>query len=188
MDLDQHQIIGDDQMLPFTFDLPENSLIYVDTLIGLDSMREKLQGCILLGIDTERKPSFARNRPLHPTSIIQLATRDSSGIEFVFIIDMLVLKKLDKTMSKLNDLLGEILVRESCIKIGQGLKQDFAELRAAYPIMSAFNLINSALETHSLAKCLQPDLVQMQSLKNLVKKHLNYELLKTQQVINSPII
>lgn len=97
---------NDDQMLPFTFDLPQSHLVIVSNSSSLFLLKNSLEDALLLGIDTETQPSFIKkssynsrngidsNTKLHPTSLIQMAVRAINGKEMVFILDLLELNKL----------------------------------------------------------------------------------------------
>ena len=173
-----------DRMLPFSFDLPRDRLIYIDNSADLDMLAAEFADCVMMGIDTERKPSFQKGKPINPTSIIQLATRSSTGSENVFIVDLLAMKHNFGYMERLDSILTKIMLDENCFKIGQGLRQDFCEMHASYPSMAAFQKANGVIETAILQKKIDAETVQMISLKNLVKMYLHLNLIKTQQLSN----
>ena len=178
----------DDRMLPFTFDLAPSALSMVHSLESLAKLKEAFSNATLIGIDTETQPAFKKRRwnhfQTHPTSIIQIATRSRSGVEAVFIVDMLVCLVDNSFQQALDETLLKVLLRKDIIKVGQGLESDFDELHLSYPSMKCFEVVYGIIETHALVKELQPDVLQMLSLKALVKTYLHYELLKTQQCSN----
>jgi hypothetical protein len=178
-----------DKMLPFIFDLPDSSLLFIDNMDGLKLLEAELRDCVVVGIDTERKPSFLKasdmyKKRINPTSIIQLATRSSAGKEKVFIVDLLVMKDNAEYKSCIENMMKTLMLDENCYKIGQGLKQDFVELKQAYPDMKSFELVHSVIETATLQKKIDPQTVNTLSLKNLVKMYLHLNLVKTQQMSN----
>lgn len=77
-----------------------------------------------------------------------------------------------------------MLSNRKVIKIGQGLDDDFRELRDNYPHMNCFKSIPSILETNTIHRLLCPEDVQLKSLKNMVRIYLHFNLIKTQQLSN----
>lgn len=171
-----------DRMLPFSFDLSESKLIYVAQEDKLQLLSQALATSVLLGIDTETKPNFIANKPRHKTSLIQIATRSAGGQECVFVVDLLHICPSQQMSQLLNEALLEVGTRRNCIKIGQGLAQDFNEMCVAYPMMNGFRVVHNILETFNFMKYLQPELTHTLSLKTLVKQYLNCNLVKTQQM------
>lgn len=175
-----------DKMLPFVFDLPSASLIFVDNEKLIVSFKTFAKDAILIGIDTETKPTFIPKRFIigkpNPTALIQIAIRTAIGSEKVFVVDLLKICANSQLAFALDAALQHVMHSTTCIKLGQGLTNDIRELAEAYPTMKAFRLVNSVLETHDLIKYLQPVLRNPMSLKNLTKEYLNCDLLKTQQM------
>lgn len=170
-----------DKMLPFIFDLPWSSMSVVQCQLGLEKMSKALSECLLMGIDTETKPVFARYR-MNPTSLIQIALRSNSGVESVFIVDLLTLKSKKASMEFLDSMLCQRFRDHKCLKIGQGLSNDITELKRAYPQMVSFSEVNGVLETSTFLQTLQPEIKNAVSLKRLVKIFLNFNLVKSQQL------
>ena len=185
-DTEKCNTIEPDRMLPFVFDLPPSSLHFVDNEKQLLKFQLALKEACLVGIDTETKPTFVPKRFLqggpNPTSIIQISIRSHASKECVHIIDMLKLRNSANLLNSLDISLEEIFLNQTCLKIGQGLTNDFRELAEAYPEMKSFRLVHSVLETYDLVKYLQPVIINPISLKNLVKQYLHCNLLKTQQM------
>eukprot|EP01039_Chlorochromonas_danica_P008360 gene8357-9214_t len=177
-------------MLPFVFDLKESALHMIDTEEDLSLLEAGLKDCVVLGIDTETKPSFFPRKSNYrlknnPTALVQLAVRSSSGNEEVFLVDMLTLASTrEQAFQRLDIALKGVLEDEKCIKVGQSLKNDFVELRSSYPSLQAFHRILSIVDTTVLVKALQPDLKNCLSLKNMVKQYLHFDLSKRQQLSN----
>lgn len=174
-----------DKMLCFRFDLNQSCLHFIDGLAGLELLRASLADCVVLGIDTETKPTYIpkeiRRKAFNKTALVQMATRSSSGCEEVFVVDMLTLAKAG-CLEALDGILAPVLRDERCIKVGQSLANDFKELRMSYPALRSFQLICSVADTTALIKVLQPELKQPLSLKNLVKQYLHFNLVKRQQM------
>jgi ribonuclease D len=169
-----------DLMLPFLFDLKEDCLIYVDSLEGLRTMRETVKDCILAGIDTERKPDFGSRK--HPTALVQLATRSSSGSEKVFLIDLLRLHNDKKAFEELDQIFRDLFLSETCFKLGQGLVADMSELYTSFPELISCKTVLSVVDTEVLYRTLESEVPHMISLKKLVKNHLHLNLVKTEQL------
>jgi hypothetical protein len=176
-----------DKMLPFTFDLQPKDLIFIDSKANFEVLRSFMQDCIIIGIDTETKPMFykrKRGESKNPTSIIQIAGRNAQYKEMAFIIDLIELSNMEVCMQELDELLLVPFTNEKCLVVGQGLDRDFRELTASYPKMQCFKYVNSVVETTSFVKCIEPEITYLVSLKYLVQKYLNCNLIKTQQTSN----
>ncbi|RYH20715.1 hypothetical protein EON65_22675 [archaeon] len=177
----------DDRMLPFTFDLPQSSLHFVNDVESLQRLRIAFADCVIVGIDTETRPMFVKRnranqfvRP-NPTSLVQMALRSSSGLESVHIVDMLTLKT-QGLLNELDMVLVTVMCDDHCIKVGQSLINDFKELRMSYAHMQSFQKVHAILDTTVLSKVLQPELINTLSLKTLVKQYLHFQLVKGQQM------
>ncbi len=176
-----------DRMLPFTFDLSESALYFVDNADTLIILKDALADCVILGIDTETKPVMFKRRKidttlhLNPTALVQMAVRSSSGLEAVFIIDMLTLARI-RLLPHLDQVLLTVMQDERCIKVGQSLINDFRELNVAYRNVKSFQRSVSIVDTTALVKLLQPDLISTLSLKTMVKQYLHFNLVKTLQM------
>lgn len=177
-----------DKMLPFSFDLKPTCLKYVSTIDDILDMASFFDGASLVGIDTERKPSKYNKKGeghiINPTSIIQIAVRNASHDENVYIVDLITISSCQKTLNTLDNALNLILGNDTCVKIGQGLERDFRELHTSYPDVKSFVKVNSVIETTSLIKHIDATITSMVSLKYLVQRFLNCNLVKTQQMSN----
>eukprot|EP01038_Epipyxis_sp_PR26KG_P004974 gene4974-6957_t len=207
-----------DRMLPFTFDLNQSCLVFIDNSSLFPMLRTLVNEATLIGIDSETRPSFIplqRNKtnsffeiqPMHKTSLLQLAIRTRECREKVLIIDLLRLSQFDNIksngdknqfnyeksckiipdnncMNELNDILKIPFLNKNCYKIGQSLLNDFKELYRSHPNMSCFMKVNNVIEMTKWYRNLQPDILHLISLKNLVKQYLHFNLIKTQQCSN----
>lgn len=180
------EIDATDKMLPFAFDLPSASLLFIDSEKQIINLGQFTKDAVLIGIDTETKPTFVPKHlivgKLNPTALMQMAIRTASGSEKVFLVDLLKICGNSSLSFALDSALKPAMSSTTCIKIGQGLTNDLRELVEAYPNMKAFRSVNNVLETHDLVKYLQPVLTSQMSLKNLTKQYLNCNLLKGQQL------
>ncbi len=174
----------EDKMLPFTFDLQQKELVYIKCKSDLPVLRDFLCRSILIGIDTETRPSFMKRTDFttpNPTSIIQIAARHINEKEMTFIVDLLQLNESAENMKELDAILTVPFMNDKCLKIGQGLERDFRELNTSYKSMECFRHVNSVVEMTTFVKSLEPEINYLVSLKYLVKKYLNCNLVKTQQ-------
>lgn len=170
-----------DQSLPFYFDIPLSCRILVDSSHTLDLLDSVISDAIILGIDTETRPSVYNysSRIKNKTALLQVCTRSNRGNEMVFILDMIRLAAL-RLLHVLDKILAPPLADDNVIKVGHGLAYDLKELQASYPEMSAFNLVDNILDTTKMYKKLRPDEKNNISLKKLTKIYLHLNLIKSQ--------
>ena len=189
-----------DLCLPFTLDIPHSHLQIIDSEVGLDRFFEVVYDSVLCGIDTETKPSFSKRKTFHPTALMQIALRRTSGAEFVFILDLLALlksgaskvamelenstrsKRVKEMRASLDKSLQHLFSSRKVLKVGQGLQQDLREMRESYPTMEAFKQMVNVVETNAFHRHIQPNVVQNVSLKNFTRIYLNFNLVKKQQL------
>jgi hypothetical protein len=118
-----------DHLLQFQYDISRSSLHFIDeNFLELESFLEN--EIILIGIDTETQP----NTSTKITSLLQMALRNNKYDEKVFIIDLLSLHSKN-ILTKIDQYLTPLFMNSNIIKIGQGLANDFHELRTSYPIL-----------------------------------------------------
>ncbi|CAK4674133.1 unnamed protein product [Aphanomyces euteiches] len=137
------------------------------------------QKAVVVGLDTETKPEFKKGAPQNPTSLLQIATRDKKGKEDVFILDLLALKPGDY-----NDMLSELFLAPSIVKMGQSLFSDLKELVQSYPSATCFNAVKSAMEANDLFRAIEGPNLPMMSLQKLVYYSMKQKLVKTHQKSN----
>ncbi|CAK4100495.1 unnamed protein product [Aphanomyces euteiches] len=137
------------------------------------------QKAVVVGLDTETKPEFKKGAPQNPTSLLQIATRDKKGKEDVFILDLLALKPGDY-----NDMLSELFLAPSIVKMGQSLFSDLKELVQSYPSATCFNAVKSAMEANDLFRAIEGPNLPMMSLQKLVYYSIKQKLVKTHQKSN----
>lgn len=171
-----------DQALPFTFDLPESHLVFVDCPSQFREVVNFLGSAKLLGIDTETRPNFIGGQPKNRTALMQMAVRNTSGDERVYIFDLI--KLLPRYSNELNSVLQPCMADRGVIKLGQELCTDMTDLGNSYPHMPCFRNVQSILEVNALAKILQPQTKHAIGLKKLTQSYLNYNLVKSQQMSN----
>lgn len=172
-----------DKMLPFTFDLKDSALVFVDDSYKLQTLRHSMSLWRMIGIDTETKPAFQKNKK-NATSLIQIAGRTEGGEESVFIIDMLSMVIQEKNMQELDTFLYHKLSDDECVKVGHNLSHDFIGLRKDYPQMKSFKEVKNIVEVTSFLPHLDPHAIYGKSLQKLVKSFLHSDLDKSAQLSN----
>lgn len=146
------EINNDDNCLPFVYDLSEPFHLIYST--NLEELRTLCKDCVLLGIDTESRPSFyipqSKRKHLsnqnNRVSLLQIAIRNRIGNESVAIVDLQDIfsssspKSLPTSTSStasspvdtLSSIISPIMRDPSVIKIGQGLVQDMSQLFTSF--------------------------------------------------------
>lgn len=132
-------------------------------------------------IDTERRPSF-RKKEKHPTALFQIAIRTKNSTEICFILDFILMS--EETFSSICTGLRGLFMDRNIIKLGQGLENDLKEISDSYPQTDAFQCCTSILEGNTLLRYIQPQVIQLVSLKNLTLNFLHCNLNKSQQMSN----
>ena len=127
-----------------------------------------------------------------PVVLMQMGMRDKSGNEVVILIDLLDLSydfnntatTPQSTQGFLNNIFNDLLKEKEIIKFGQGLIHDMNEINRTYPLLTAFQGVNSILDTNTLHQFIHNDIKQCVSLSNLTLHYLNMRLMKTEQCSN----
>ncbi|CAN0097226.1 unnamed protein product, partial [Ectocarpus sp. 4 AP-2014] len=123
---------GVPQLPLFGLDIPEDRVHVVDTPEGVRDAASVLRRSVLMSIDTETQPSFAVGE-WHPTSLLQVATRDADGEEDVLVIDLLSLKDGLLLPESLSEALSGPFGSPSVVKLaGVGLANDLDEMSFAF--------------------------------------------------------
>ena len=182
---------NNDQCLPFVFDLsPQRKhLIPIDSSENFPGLQASLLNAVLVGIDTETEPvhcprPLVNKKQVNKTALLQLAVREKSDTETVYIVDLSSLLNEGNNFydDKMNSILRDFFQNKNIIKLGQGLQQDFTLLHQSYQYMTCFNTgVKSCLELNMVHNCLQPNVKSLVSLKYLTRSYLNCNLIKTEQ-------
>ncbi|KAG6623918.1 uncharacterized protein IUM83_01869 [Phytophthora cinnamomi] len=138
----------------------------------------RLLSAQLMGFDTETRPTWGRTRGPNPCALLQIAVRDASNTEEVFIID---LRRLPATVY--NTTLTSVFLSKKIIKLGQSFCQDLQELAQSYPQASCFTVCKGVVEVNDLSIALAGAHNPL-SLQKLVFFYLHRKLAKTQQMSN----
>ncbi|KAG5188984.1 ribonuclease H-like domain-containing protein, partial [Tribonema minus] len=168
--------------MPYVLDIPSDKVTMVDTPAALQWAGSVLRDSSIIALDTETQPNFTPRSPPHRTALLQIASRAADGTEAVFLIDLLALLPL--CAEAMDSALYHCFRSEDILKVGHGLVQDVRELYMFYPQVAAFRRMNGVLEANAMHKQLDPEVVNMLSLKKLVLHYLNCSLSKGQQMSN----
>lgn len=121
---------------------------------------------------------FYKTLKQNPSSLLQIAVRDATHKEEVFVLDLLTMPP-----KMYNSALSEIFLSKSIVKLGQGFYQDLKELALSYPKASCFRVAKSVVEVNDLSISLVGGHHPL-SLQKLVFLYLHRKLTKTQQTSN----
>lgn len=126
----------------------------------------------------ETRPTWGKTRGPNPCALLQIAVRDASHTEEVFILD---LRRLPATVY--NSTLTSVFLSKKIIKLGQSFLQDLKELAQSYPQASCFTVCKGVVEVNDLSIALAGAHNPL-SLQKLVFFYLHRKLAKTQQMSN----
>ncbi|KAK7083667.1 hypothetical protein SK128_013603, partial [Halocaridina rubra] len=101
--------------------LPPENIIIVDTIEGFEECMKTLSSGIIVGVDTEWKPTFGIGHEREQVALLQLAS-----VTHVFLIDVVLL--LPCLTANHWIMLGKIFVNDNITKLGYGIKGDFKVL------------------------------------------------------------
>ncbi|KAG7384549.1 hypothetical protein PHYBOEH_009422 [Phytophthora boehmeriae] len=132
----------------------------------------------LMGFDTETRPVWTKGQRPNPSALLQIAVRDASHKEEVFVLDLLQLP-----VKVYNATLSSVFLSNSIVKLGQSFYQDLQELAASYPNASCFTVCKNVVEVNDLSISLAGAHNPL-SLQKMVFFYLNQKLAKTQQRSN----
>ncbi len=140
----------------------EGPVVIVDSLSRFQKEIKKIAGEELLGLDSERRPSFKKGA-IHPISLVQIATRDC--------VYLLRLNEINFPRP-----LIDILENKNQLKVGIGLDDDLSGLQS----LKKFNPAGFL----DLSHYFQAEGYTHSSLKFLSAMVLNVRISKKQQVSN----
>jgi ribonuclease D len=140
----------------------EGPVRLVETAHDLDRARRELEEEPVVGLDTETRPAFRKGEIYRP-SLAQVAAANA--------VYLFPLQRLD-----CSGMLAELLERESTVKTGIGLIDDFSKLRLTFPFVEK-NVVelSSAAKRHGVA---QP------SVRTLAGLFLGFRVTKGQSTSN----
>ncbi|KAG2781050.1 hypothetical protein JG687_00019207 [Phytophthora cactorum] len=132
----------------------------------------------VMGFDTETRPIWSKHQRRNPSALLQIAVRDASHKEEVFILDLLHL-----SAKVYNTTLTSVFLSKAIVKLGQSFYQDLQELAQSYPQASCFTVCKGVVEVNDLSISLAGAHNPL-SLQKLVFFYLHRKLAKTQQMSN----
>ncbi|KAG7375601.1 hypothetical protein PHYPSEUDO_000504 [Phytophthora pseudosyringae] len=132
----------------------------------------------VMGFDTETRPIWSKHQQRNPCALLQIAVRDASQKEEVFILDLLHLPA-----KVYNATLTSVFLSKTIAKLGQSFYQDLQELAQSYPHASCFTVCKGVVEVNDLSISLAGAHNPL-SLQKLVFFYLHRKLAKTQQMSN----
>ncbi|RMX68102.1 hypothetical protein DD238_008167 [Peronospora effusa] len=138
----------------------------------------RLLNAQLMGLDTETRPTWGRQKKKKQCALLQIAVRDAQKKEEVFILDLLNLRA-----TTYNGTLTNVFLSKKIIKLGQSFYQDLQELAQSYPHASCFQVCKGVVEVNDLSISLAGAHNPI-SLQKLVFFYLHRKLAKTQQLSN----
>ncbi|EQC42448.1 hypothetical protein SDRG_00183 [Saprolegnia diclina VS20] len=136
----------------------------------LQAAQVRLRDATLIGLHTE--PAMTTRKPEEPVSVVVLAMRDASGVEEVFLWDLLALDPMD-----CDDALAEIFASHNVVKLGHSILPTLQALHEAYPSAACFQQLSHAVEVNALLQRLTHSAVFL-SLEKLVTVCLRRRLPK----------
>ena len=173
-----------DLCLPFIFDLDYERLHFVNDLNALILFGTILEESNIIGLDTETKPvqhCSKKFKGIYKVSLLQIASRDCRGLEYVFILDLHMIMNNIELSTLFCDIISKAFCSPEITKIGHGIQNDIHELYQSYPAFKAFHIVNNILDTNVIHRYLQPSIKVDKSLKYFTKIYLNFNLIKSQQ-------
>ncbi|ETN21024.1 hypothetical protein PPTG_01361 [Phytophthora nicotianae INRA-310] len=132
----------------------------------------------VIGFDTETRPIWSKHQRPNPSALLQIAVRDASHKEEVFILDLLHL-----SAKVYNTTLKRVFLSKTIVKLGQSFYHDLQELAQSYPQASCFTVCKGVVEVNDLSISLAGPHNPL-SLQKLVFFYLHRKLTKTQQMSN----
>lgn len=149
----------------------------------------------LVGIDCEWKPNFLLDTSSEPQPVLLLQVCMHS-LKKVYLFDLQkMLRPLLSVKDSMNELetavseaIRDLFVSDRLVKVGFQVVQDLRRMAASYPHMSSFQMINSVLETSSLAKKVmymtkeRHSKMATSSLSRLTERFIGKTLNKDEQV------
>ncbi|CAI5719729.1 unnamed protein product [Peronospora destructor] len=138
----------------------------------------RLLNAQLMGLDTETKPTWEKQKQKNRCALLQIAVRDAQKKEEVFILDLRNLRATTYTGT-----LTTVFLSKKIIKLGQSFYHDLQELAQSYPHSSCFQVCNGVVEVNDLSISLAGGHHPI-SLQKLVFFYLHRKLVKTQQLSN----
>ncbi|KAJ0700273.1 putative DNA helicase [Helianthus annuus] len=152
-------------------ELAIDDIIWVDEPVGLQEATCHIEGCKVIGLDCEWKPSYEKGSKNNKVSIMQIATE-----KMVFIIDLLKLS--NEAPAVLDSCLIRIFHSPRILKLGYNFQCDMKQLAQSYEDFDCFKHFEMLLDIQNVFK--EP----RGGLSGLTKEVLGVGLNKTRRNSN----
>ncbi|KAJ0521820.1 putative DNA helicase [Helianthus annuus] len=152
-------------------ELAIDDIIWVDEPVGLHEATCHIEGCKVIGLDCEWKPSYEKGSKNNKVSIMQIATE-----KMVFIIDLLKLS--NEAPAVLDSCLIRIFHSPRILKLGYNFQCDMKQLAQSYEDFDCFKHFEMLLDIQNVFK--EP----RGGLSGLTKEVLGVGLNKTRRNSN----
>ncbi|XP_078159029.1 polynucleotidyl transferase, ribonuclease H-like superfamily protein isoform X2 [Carex rostrata] len=120
-------------------------IVWVDEMEGLLEATEYIEGCKIVGIDSEWKPNYEKGSKPSKVSIIQIASEKRA-----FIFDLIKLYEEEPLM--LDSCFRRILCSSHILKLGYNLQCDLHQLSHSYGDLECFRSYEMLLDIQKLFK------------------------------------
>lgn len=119
--------------------VPEENVIWVETIAGLADASCHFSNTNIVGIDCEWRPNYIKEEKTSKVSILQVATR-----ERVYIIDLIKFYKHNR--DELDNFIKSIFYSRNILKLGYALHNDLKQLLHSYGDMTCFHYCEPILD------------------------------------------
>ncbi|KAI7733486.1 hypothetical protein M8C21_033726 [Ambrosia artemisiifolia] len=126
-------------------ELAIDDIIWVDEPVGLHEATCHIEGCKVIGLDCEWKPSYEKGSKNNKVSIMQIATE-----KMVFIIDLLKLS--NEAPAVLDSCLTRIFHSPRILKLGYNFQCDMKQLAQSYEDFDCFKHFEMLLDIQNVFK------------------------------------
>lgn len=148
-----------------------DDVIWVDNVDSLQTATTYIEGCKVVGVDSEWKPNYVKGSKPNKVSIMQIASE-----KVAFIFDLI--KLYDDAPEIMDSCLVCILHSPRVLKLGYNFQCDMHQLAHSYPKLECFERYEMLLDIQKVFK--EP----CGGLSGLVKKILGTGLNKTRRNSN----
>ncbi|KAG0500842.1 hypothetical protein HPP92_000914 [Vanilla planifolia] len=120
-----------------------DDIIWVDDFTGLITATNFIEGCKVVGIDSEWKPNYQKGSKPNKVSIMQIASENRAYIFDLIKLHQDVPKELDKCFRR-------ILCSPNILKLGYNLQCDLHHLSQSYGDLECFRYYEMLLDLQKL--------------------------------------
>ncbi|KAK8946928.1 hypothetical protein KSP39_PZI007095 [Platanthera zijinensis] len=120
-----------------------DNIIWVDELHGLISATNYIEGCKVVGIDSEWKPNYVKGSKPNKVSIMQIASANQA-----YIFDLIKLH--EDVPIELDNCFQKIMCSLNILKLGYNLQCDLHQLSQSYGDLTCFRYYEMLLDLQKL--------------------------------------